>query len=136
MVESISHQSMLIHLLLIFQLEIVWEDGHRTELDKDWLMRRAFSGQVAQDRILEIKGPEKILWGSDLEFPTHKFPEILSDDKALYYWVHGKAVLRSAQSAPNQAYLCRSLGLWADHRPADASRMAVTEGLDSKGLWH
>ena len=71
------------------EVEIIWEDGHRSLFDPAWLQRRSFSRAARQQHREEIWASQET-WGSrlmDSGFPQADYEAIMTEDAALLDWL-------------------------------------------------
>lgn len=87
-------------------VQISWDDSHQSEFRLDWLSFRSFSTDRQKLYSETIYQPSKITWHGD-EFPTicskHDYNDILTNDRALYDWLHKLSVFGVAliENTPN-----------------------------------
>ncbi|KAH8419944.1 hypothetical protein KR009_004309 [Drosophila setifemur] len=96
------------------QLEVVWQDRHKSSFDIAWLRARDF-GEPARKRYLdEVYKPPMQLWGKS-EFGAVRrefnYQEVLQADAVLKAWLEALAVQGFAilKDAPNDVNVARKL---------------------------
>ena len=70
-------------------VEVVWQDGHVSPFEPDWLASRSFS-RSARSRHRQQIGCSQETWGGQLMetgFPQADYQAIMSDDKGLLDWL-------------------------------------------------
>ncbi|XP_017054955.1 gamma-butyrobetaine dioxygenase [Drosophila ficusphila] len=101
------------------QLDIIWQDKHRSSFDIAWLRERDF-GETARKRYLEeVYRPSPQLWGKS-EFDSvrkeFQYQDVLQQDSVLKDWlqtlaVQGFAILKGAPDDINVAkHLAKRIG--------------------------
>ncbi|XP_028650051.1 gamma-butyrobetaine dioxygenase [Erpetoichthys calabaricus] len=69
------------------KVSIVWPDFHTSVFEAEWLRKRCFS-QPSRENVQEnLFLNERYYWGSDLRIPTVSFKEVLTNDKAAFFWL-------------------------------------------------
>ena len=71
------------------EVEVIWEDGHRSLYDPAWLRRRSFGRAARQQHREEIWASQET-WGSRLMhtgFPQADYEAIMTEDAALLDWL-------------------------------------------------
>lgn len=87
-------------------LRVLWNDGHTSQYNYNWLKFRSFTPNNQQTYTETIYKPKKIKWhGKDFSEILYKkdYNEILTSDEALYDWLHKLSVYGVAliQNTPN-----------------------------------
>ncbi|XP_017006708.2 gamma-butyrobetaine dioxygenase [Drosophila takahashii] len=96
------------------QLEILWQDKHKSSFDLAWLRERDF-GEAARERYLsEVYKPRAEIWGkSEFEAVRREFQyeDVIQKDAVLKDWLEALAIQGFAilKGAPNDVNVARHL---------------------------
>lgn len=96
------------------QLEIIWQDKHRSTFDLGWLRERDFGETGRKHYLEEVYKPPAQLWGKT-EFEDVKrefqYEDVLEQDAALRVWLEALAVQGFAilKGAPNDINVAKKL---------------------------
>jgi gamma-butyrobetaine dioxygenase len=66
-------------------LSLVWQDGHRSQLDPGWLRAHAYDEASRLER--KSARPQKQLWRADLQLQVFAYADIMADDAHLLAWL-------------------------------------------------
>ncbi|KAK9695648.1 Taurine catabolism dioxygenase TauD, TfdA family [Popillia japonica] len=76
-------------------IEINWNDNHKSVYSWDWLEKRSFS-EAGQEKFLkDVYMPTKKLWSKNEFFDilrSYEYKDIINEDEALYNWLKDLAV--------------------------------------------
>ncbi|KFB45216.1 AGAP012477-PA-like protein [Anopheles sinensis] len=97
-------------------LEVLWEEGHRSVYELQWLLDRSFREGDTREYLREWYRPDPVLWGAERfeageVLQEFRFQEVLHDDEVLLRWI--EALIRYGvvmiKGAPLTEHECRRL---------------------------